>query len=267
MSFADVLRTAISDFAERGYQSQEQLEQWISQIRQAAEAELVPPDQVEEELKRALGSVYTRMIDQGNLLTRHPDVGKYTIERVRPAARAELRRSIFASANLIKLNRRRAVEETVQRFSGWASSVPAGGSRTIKRRDVSQATRAELRKLAYESRRVSIDQGHKFAAALDRVVADESGAIAVQWHQHFTRYPRDTHKQRDGKWYLIRGSWAQEQGLVRAGPGGFLQDITQPGEEINCRCTCTYYSTLRRLPADLLTEKGREKMAELRRVA
>lgn len=264
MTFADTVRDAVADFAERGYRSQDQLEEWITRLRRAAEEELVPQEKVEAEIRRVLESVYSRMIVHGTILIRHPDVARFTLDKIKPASRMELQSRIFASADLIKLNRNRAIEETLQRFSGWASSVPRGGATVVDRRHLMRMTRGELRTTAFQARRVGIDQGHKFAASLDRILADESDAIAAQWHQHYTRQPRIDHTRRDKQWYLIRDSWAHRRGLVKPGPAGYLDDITQPGEEVLCRCTCTYASTLGRLPPYMLTERGRAKLAEVR---
>ena len=265
MSFSDVLREAVADFAERGYESEAQLQDWVSRIRSAAEADLVPEDRVEEEVRRVLGTVYDRLIERGGIFQRHPDVGRFTVERLRPAARAELQRAIFASAGLIRLNRTRAVEETVQRFAGWATSVPRGGSENVRRRDVQVGTRRELQKLAYEARRVGVDQGHKFAASLDRILADESGAIAGQWHHHYVRYPRPEHVARDRRWYVIRDGWAYRDGLIRPIDGnGFLEDHDQAGEKILCRCSVLYRTELGRVPTEMLTGKGRRMLESAR---
>ena len=57
--------------------------------------------------------------------------------------------------------------------------------------------------------------------------------------------------------YLIRGSWAQEKGLVKPGPVGYTDQITAPGEEVFCRCSLVYIYSIRALPDDMLTAAGR----------
>lgn len=264
-SFSETIREAVNDFAEHGFDSEARLEEWMLRIRKAADAELVPEYQVEAQLKEALSTIYVRLIDKGGYIPRHPDIPRFTVDRVKPRLRQELTRTIFASANLIRLNRVRTIQETVQRFAGWASSVPPGGSDVVESRETQTMTRSALRQLAFEQRRVAIDQGNKLIGNLNRIIAVESGAIAMQWHQHYTRNPRIDHTARDGKWFLIKDSWAYQQGLVKPGPDGFLDDVTKPGEEIFCRCSGTYFSTLRRLPSFMLTEKGKEKLEETRR--
>lgn len=266
MSFTETIRAAVDDFARNGYDSEARLQGWMERIRAAAEADLVPEAVVEEELRASLTQVYERLVERGELLRRMPGVDRYTIARVRPALREELNRRILASANLIKLNREEAIRSTLRRFSGWAVSVPPDGlGDRPGRREAATATRKELTKLAFQTRRVAIDQGTKFAANLAQVVAEDGGAIAAIWHQHYTRYPRKAHKQRDGKWYLIRNSWAHKAGLVKPIPeNGYLDEHEMPGELVYCRCTLTYAIGFRKLPAEMLTEKGRARLAEVR---
>jgi hypothetical protein len=238
---------------------------WLEQIRAAAEADLVPESQLQDELRRSLTAIYQRLIERGEVLRQNPGVDRFTLQRVRPELRAELNRRILASANLIKLNREEAIGATLRRFSGWALSVPPGGvgDRPI-RREAAKQTRKELTKLGFQTRRVAIDQGHKFASNLSQIIANDGGAIAAIWHQHYTRYPRDTHKKRNGKVYLIRNSWAHKEGLVKPGPDGYTDEITQPSEEVYCRCTYEYLYGFRKIPPDMMTEKGRERLAQVR---
>lgn len=264
MSFAEVVSAAVSDFAEHGFDSDQRLQGWAAAIRQAADLELVPQHVVEQELRRALTKIYERLIDDGQILRHHPGAGRYTIERVRPKLRDELTRRIMASADLIKLNREAAIRDTVQRFSGWATSVPVGGTTPKVAKRARAETRKEMAKLAYQVRRVSIDQGHKFAAALNQIVATDGGAIAAMWHQHYTRYPRESHKRLDGRVFLIRDNWAHRAGLVKPGLAGYTDEVEQPGELVFCRCSYEFIYALRRLPPDMITARGR---AELERIA
>lgn len=263
-SFAETLQAAVADFVENGYDSQARLEEWTARIRRAATDEMVPQRDVEAELRHTFETIYTRLVDRGGVLKNNPGVDRYTLRRLAPQLREELQRRILASADLIKLNRDRAIEDTLQRFSGWATSIPPGGTRVVKRAEVKAATRQELAQLKFRARRVSIDQGHKFAANLSQIVAQGSGAVAAVWRQHYTRYPRDTHRRRDGKAYLIRDSWAHEKGLVKPGPAGYLDEITQPGEEVYCRCTALYINSIGKLPSDMLTAKGKAELARVR---
>ena len=124
--------------------------------------------------------------------------------------------------------------------------------------------------LPFIERRVIIDQGHKLASSINAVVAEEGGAIAGIWHSHY-RQPnynyREDHKERDDLVYLMRSSWARDEGLVKAGPAGYADDITQPGEEINCRCFWEYIYNLRDLPSDMLTAKGESALAGVQQEA
>ncbi len=263
-SFAETVSEAIRDFAERGFDSETRLSDWLTRLRAAAEDDLTPEREVEEQLRRMFGQIYQRLIERGEVMRLNPGVSRYTIERIKPRLRLELDRRILGAADLIKLNRAAAIETTLSRFAGWATSVPPGGTGGLDVRQAARDVRRDLTSLAYRDRRVAIDQGHKFAANLSQVVAKDGGAIAAQWHQHYTRNPRHTHKLRDGKIYLLRDSWAKEKGLVKPGSAGYLDDISQPGEEVYCRCTATYLYSLRALLPDMLTVKGREELERVR---
>jgi hypothetical protein len=264
--FQRVLTEAVADISANGYDSAARLEDWLLRLRIAAERDGVSDADVADALKRTLGTTYKRLVDNGGL-ERSAGVSRFTIERVRPELRAELDRRILASANLIKLNREQMVDKTLQRFSGWATSVPPGGSRAVDRREVKKAVRKALASEPFEVRRVTIDQGHKLAANLNQVVAEGNGAIAIEWKSRWREagynYRKD-HKERDGHVYALRGNWALEKGLMKPGPDGYYDQITSVGEEPFCRCSGVYLFSLRDLPADMVTAKGRAEMERVR---
>jgi hypothetical protein len=266
-SFYDTITEAVRDFSQNGYDSQVRLDFWLGKIREAAVSALTPPHVLEEGLQQFLRSAYRRMVDQGQIVKFHPGVARFTIEKVRPQLRAELDRRIMASANLIKLNRQAAVEKTLQRFSGWATSIPKGGSEAVDKVETKTDIRKSMAQLPYEERRVLVDQGHKFVASLSETIAKDNAAIAGIWHSHYRqagyRY-RPDHKERDGQVYLLRDSWALNAGLIKAGPAGYYDQITHVGEEPFCRCFMTWIYALRSLPDDMLTAKGRMELNRTR---
>ncbi|WP_249206361.1 hypothetical protein [Burkholderia multivorans] len=180
--------------------------------------------------------------------------------------RPELDKRVRASVDLIKLNRERAVEQMLQRFAGWTSSIPDGGSRAIEKPEVREDIAKSVRQLRYEERRVSIDQGHKLMSSINAVIAEQTQAIAMMWRSHWRQAGYDyrpDHKERDKRFYVVRGSWALQQGLITKGDG-YLDEITQPAEEPFCRCYGVYVNNLRDLPPEMLTEKGRRALEETR---
>ncbi len=271
-SFDEILREAVSYYERYGFDDADQLAVWMAKLRAAMERELTPEWQMEKRLRDALGAILRREVDRGAILKRHAGVNRYVLDQVRPHLRAELSRRVVANAQLIKLNRAEEIDKTLRRFAGWATSVPKGGSEQV---DV-RATRKEIRKgfasLPFRERRVLIDQGHKLQAAVSDTVAKGGGAIAAEWesHYHQVNYDyREDHKQRaiDSKRrpFLIRDSWAMQRGYLATRGATFTDDMTQPGEEVFCRCKYKYLYHLRALPADMLTDKGREALAEARK--
>lgn len=269
MTFHEVVAAAIRDFAEHGYDSEDRLAYWTAQIRAAAEAQMASRQRMEEMLRDAMRAIYVRLVERQGVLKTLPGVDRFTLQRVVPRLRAELDRRIMASASLIKLNRDEAIEKTLRRFSGWATSLPAGGSAEPEKRQAAEDVKKALRQLPFAERRVLIDQGHKLTASINSVVAVGGGAIAARWFSHYRQsgyHYREDHKERDGRVYLIRDSWAAEKGLVKPGEAGYTDQITEPGEEISCRCRYVYLFNLRDLPRDMLTALGMEELERGQRV-
>lgn len=268
--FFRTITAAVREFAENGYVSQVQLEDWLDRIRAAALRSLVPLHVVEKEINRALTFLYEKEVARGLMLKRHAGVSGFTFQQVKPKLHAELGRRVMVSADLVKLNRTRAVETTVQRFAGWAGAQRPGGSRATDKVETKQGIRKALSQLPFEERRVAIDQGHKFLGALDEILAQDAGALAFRWKSNWRQRGydyREQHKERDGHVYAMRGNWALNRGLMRPGPDGYSDEISAPGQEVFCRCTAHYLYSLDRLPGDMLTEKGRAELARARAAA
>jgi hypothetical protein len=265
-TFYRVLTRAIADLTENGFDSAERLAYWIAQIREAAVRSMTPPHILERALNDTLRSVYRSKIDGSEILRLHPGIARFTLERVKPRLHAELERRIMASANLIKLNRVSAIEKTIQRFSGWATSVPPGGTDAAKKVEVKATVRKAVASLPFEERRVLIDQSNKLVSNLSQILATDGGAIAGQWHSRWRQRNydyREDHKERDGRIYIVRGNWALERGLMKVDGHEYTDDITAPGEEIFCRCSMRWLYSLRSLPGELITQKGRDELARV----
>ena len=255
MTFFEVLTAAVNDFIEYGFDSQDRLDYWVKRIKEAAIKEMIPDSQIQQELTKSLNSAYNRLVIKGGLVNKQ--VTRFTIEKLKPRLRDELDRRIITSVNLIKYNREEAINNTLRRFTGWATSIPVGGTDVVKRTEEKQKIRKSLGKIPFEQRRVIIDQTHKLVANIKEIVAVDSGAIAAKWHSHWRQmnydYRKD-HKERDEKVYVIRNTWAINIGYIKA-VDGYTDDITSPGEEVFCRCNYTYLYNLRQVK-ELLTKKG-----------
>lgn len=251
---------------EHGFDSRERLETWLRRLGVAATESLVPVSQLTRTLQEALTRAFERATSSSRLLKLHPGVSEYTLERVRPQLRAELDRRIVAAAGLIRLNRDASVQRTLQRFAGWSTSIPIGGTAIPQRQEARKAIRKEISALPFEERRVIIDQGHKLSAAVSDIIAKDGGAIAATWwHVRETGYKaRPEHLDRDGEIFIIRDNWAMKDGLMRTAGASYTDQIEQPGEFVYCRCTYEYLYSLRDLPSKMLTLKGRAKLAEVK---
>ena len=262
-TFQEILRAAIEDMVTHGFDSAERVAFWSKQIKDAAERAAKSQRQMEDMLRQAMAAVYRKQIEKGGIVKLHPGIGRFTLEKVRPALRAELDRRIMASANLIKLNREQSIAKTLQRFEGWSTSIPKGGSDAANKSKLKAEIKKPLASLPFEERRVLTDQSHKLVASLNDILATDGGAIAAKWKHRHVNQPRPEHVARDGHVFLIRGSWAADQGLVKS-VDGYADEIEQPAEFVFCRCMYVYLYNLRDLPPEMLTAKGKAALAEAR---
>lgn len=266
--FFQTITEAVNDLVEHGFDSMERVNYWTEEIRKAAERARVPSERAQQQLSDYLALIYKRLVDRGEIARHHPGLPRFTLDKVRPQLRAELDRRIMASASLIKLGGDAAVEKTLQRFKGWATSIPSGGSKTQDKPEVKENLKKALRQHSFEERRVLVDQGHKLTASISEVIAADGGALAMIWHSHYRQVGydyREDHKDRDGLVYLLRNSWALERGLVKPGKAGWYDKVTAVAEEPFCRCYAQWLYNLRDLPADMITQKGEEQLALVRK--
>jgi hypothetical protein len=161
--------------------------------------------------------------------------------------------------NLIPKMRKKPVYET--KF--FRKKLPSTGIPKYERRDFEKESKKieePVQSLRFKERRVAIDQGHKLNAAIAEVTAYSNNAIGFTWRHHFSKNPRPDHEELDGVVLLFKNSWAVVQGLVKAGKGGWAEDLGfRPAQEINCRCTGDYITSLRELyrrAPECLTKKG-----------
>lgn len=266
-NFYQVLTDAIADLAEHGFDSQQRLDEWMRRLEIAARASLVPREVLERSLREALTRVYERTVGNANLLKVHRGISQYTLEMIKPRLRGELDRRILASTSLIKLNRETAVQQTLQRFAGWATSIPIGGSDVVSRAEERAHVRRGLAGLSFVERRCIVDQGHKLSAAINEIVATDGGAIAARWRHVLEGggyQARKVHVDRNNHIFLIRDSWAMNAGLVKLAGHQYTDQVEQPGQLVSCRCTWVFVYNLRDLPPEMLTNKGRDEQSRVR---
>lgn len=268
-AFFEVLTAAVNDFLEHGFDSEERLNHWVRELQRTAEGVLVSEAVLVQTLRNSLTQTFRRATSTGRLMKVHPGVSAFTLERIKPTLRAELDRRILSSASLIKLNREASIQRTLQRFAGWATSIPIGGTEVSQRAEVKDSVRRGIAGLPFEERRVVIDQGHKLVSAINDIVATDGGAIAAIW-RHVNEgggyQARPEHVKRDTHIFVVRDNWALKDGLMKLAGSKYTDEVTAPGEEVFCRCWYEYVYNLRDLPEKMWTAKGREELKRARAV-
>jgi hypothetical protein len=267
-NFNATVTDAINDMLEHGFDSMGRVDDWQDAIRHAADESLPPEDKMTAMLRDGLTDIYEGLVNKGKIVERHPGLSLFTVNDLKPELRKLLDSRIMASANLIKLNRKQAIDKTLQRFSGWASSIPQGGTDQQKRAKVKGDMGKALKSLPFEERRVLIDQGHKLTSSINEVVAIGGQAIAARWRSHWRQAGydyREDHRERDQEVYLLEDTWATRAGLVKPGNKGYYgQKSTKAGEEVFCRCFIVWIYALRDLPDSMLTVKGKNELDRVR---
>ncbi|HBZ7601575.1 TPA: hypothetical protein MM046_005370, partial [Klebsiella pneumoniae] len=166
-TFTRTVREAVKFFLRNGYTSRQELERWQSIIRQAAEGETA--ENYAEMVSRKLTHTYELQVGRAAALKRHAGISRFTLNYIEPGLRSELDRRILASVDLIRLNRQKAIETTLSRFSGWASSIPSANSIALtglqgSMRETATHIQKSAEQMDFEARRVMIDQNHKLIA-------------------------------------------------------------------------------------------------------
>ena len=143
-SFNETVLAAIADLSIHGFDSIARLNRWQRELQYAAERDSASDAQVDARLKDSLSRIYVQQVDHGAILKRH-NLDAWKLEHLKPSLRGELDRRIMASAQLIKLNRENMIAKTLQRFSGWATSLPMGGSDVVDKRGEAENIRKSFR--------------------------------------------------------------------------------------------------------------------------
>lgn len=259
--FQTVLSEAVADLRRHGYDSKARLQKWVRDLRRAARGMIGSDAALEAEIKRALQQSYRQNVT-GGLLARKHGIPAYTVKKLSPTLQRELSRRTQASVDLIRLNRTKSIEETLQRFSGWATAQNPGSVADEKLRSLKASLSKPIRSLPFEKRRVIIDQTAKLNSNLNYLTATNNKAIAVEWYANPDRLNynhRKEHLERNGKVYALKDGWAYQKGFITKGDG-LYEDMDGFGVLPFCSCRGFYKYHLDQIPDDMLTDKAREAL-------
>ncbi len=150
----------------------------------------------------------------------------------------------------------------------FLEQVPMGGTKDKEIKGRIAEIKKELRPLAQWDRLFYARKAMCFPAEVEFLFFLEGNPIAAIWHYNpideQIDYPKTyNHKQRDELVYAVRSNWAITKGLMKAGPNGYLDEISRPSQEIGCMCHLQWLYSVSHLPTDMVTKKG---FSELKRV-
>jgi len=282
MRLSDILQSAITDIAVNGYNSEITINRWLMRLQNSLKNYSAGLPQARSLIDKSMTNEFNRQFFdfRGNptskFLQRNRGIDAFTLQRLRPKAQAKLQERIIQNANLIVLDRDAAIADTLKRFQGW--TVGQVAKQALTKTDVKEQAETILKPISnspanFVKRLRVIDQNAKMVAAVNDVIANDGGALAMTWHQNWSANPREkgtsektNHKQFDGKTFIMRESWAVKEGLLKKGELPFYEDLgTTPGHEVYCGCTASYdYSltALYRIRPDAFTVKGLKRIGK-----
>ena len=254
MTFFQVLTLAIADMVSHGFDSASRVEHWIFEIKKSLKTQVLPPRDLEQMVYRALTNTFERTLRTHR--GRHALTNKVIVSQMTPQLRTEMNKRMMATMQLLQASRDETLAKVVRNFTGWATSIPEGGTAQAKQREEKARIRRILTRIPNQEKRIILDQSYKLKTAMDDLIAKESGAIAAKWYdrgEHDITYDaRKLHLDRSGTIFTIRNSWAHQQGLIKA-PNGYTDDFEMVGEFPFCKCHYEYFYRIEDLPKQFLT--------------
>ena len=140
-----------------------------------------------------------------------------------------------------KLYREDQLARFRQMVSEFLEEVPIGSSKDKALKQKITKIKSEIRSLAKWDKLFWTYKASSFPTELEYIFQLESNPIACVWNYNRSdevgEYRKTyDHRQRDGHVYAVRGNWAIEKGLMRAGPHGYVDEISRPCQEVGCMC-------------------------------
>jgi uncharacterized protein with gpF-like domain len=265
-----------------------QVERLLASYRNVTEQELTNfINALEPELRSEYKKAYYNYIN-GGYTKYHSGIKAYRIEDMKPAYRKEVENAVTNSLSLIKTQNKEYMNQLQNRFINW-SSIPSNDMRgnsdnpekikSYLNKEILQIPENGYQTEAHKQFIIT-DQTRKLIGSMNDITAKNSGAFAFIWHNRRDKkvvgrpggeYPigtpsHDDHWDREGKLYLIKGSWAVTKGLVKKADGVIYDDDINdgmPSVPPGCRCYAEYFHDLELLPKKyegIITAKGREYM-------
>jgi len=290
MRLESVLTAAITDIAVNGFNSEITINRWLMRLQNALKNYSVNLPAARSLVEKSMTQAFERHFfdshgnPSGKFLERNKGIDAFTLQRLKPKARSKLQERIVQNASLIVLERDAAVADTLKRFQGWTTGQVAA-KQLLTKTQIKEQAKLLIKPISdaptdFIPRRRAIDQNAKMVAAVNDVIADDGGALAMTWHQNWSANPRNAenagkkhrldpdrnHEQFDNKTFIRRESWAVKEGFLKKGDLPFLEDLqVMPGQNVYCGCTASYdYSltALHRIRPDAFTQKGLERIGK-----
>jgi len=269
---ADAINAAINELLKNGW-TPSLIKCWRDELERVLDEEAMSPIDAGDAVQRYYQNYLDRIIEVKGLpfrsIVSSDDKQAAGITGIGMEGKFELLlpkiRSAFDSCvNDVKAHagqfRQRELLAALNTFEQWALSIPLGGTKEKSFRDEARSVRLELKSFSKWDKYFAQVKSRNFMNEINRIIAEFNGAIAARWHFR-SLCEEPMHKERDGEIYLIRGNWASEKGFIDDHKTKFTESLSLPGND-GCMCSYCHLSGLRDLPAELLTPKGKDALAD-----
>lgn len=247
---------------------------------------------VTPKVRTTLRRAYNQYLS-GGYAERNLKIKPYKLRDLAPSFRRELDNHVVNSLALIKTQNMQTMYKLEKTFRNWAT-VPAKELRASLTDPVKITSNLKKeiindKELRYQNERhlrfILKDQTNKLNSAMDKITADNLGAIGFIWRNSRDQrvvgnpgglYPEvsnpkvhGNHYEREGKLYLYKDSWALKNGYIAPRAGVSFSDSIQdgmPGIPIGCRCYAESIYNLEDIPTKfhaIITKKGQEFLDKL----
>ena len=143
--------------------------------------------------------------------------------------------------------------------------IPKRGTRAKEIKSKISEIKVEAKCLMKWNELFAVLKQSALVSEIDYVFTLKSNPLAAIWHYNELdencEYPMaHNHQEFNKNIYAVRGNEAIKRGLMNTG-AGFVDEIIRPQQEIGCMCYFQWVYSLRDLPQEMLTMKGKQHHA------
>jgi hypothetical protein len=176
-------------------------------------------------------------------------------DKLEPSIRLIYKRLIEDVKEDAIVERSNEINSRIEEFIAW-TQLDEG-----TRKECLSDIRSTLKSINKWDKGFYVDRALDLIDEVEVMAKIENGAIAARWS--YSPYPGECgHEALNNKHFLIRDSWAINQGLIHPSNEKYFDEAPRQKEQWGCRCRFTFEFHIRQLPESMLTKKGKDSLFE-----